>query len=169
MYLILATIFRPLSPQMITDRTIHALEMHDTETLFQLTDPDEVKRLHLTPTAVSNFLQDTLWREPALQNVRLSHIDQTPPDQSAWEIHWDSEGSGTSAMIVTEIDSENLGWKLNLTNLLWGACWRHRHGVDGMREYVRLAHKYGITGIHQQGGNYVPLGVLENTVAASGN
>ncbi len=161
-------VFRPLNPNIIATRAIAALENHDAAGLIALADPEEVSKLHVTPAAVEDIFSKTLWQEPTFRNASRTHMEQTPDDQFAWTVKWSTGRAGAMDMSVIAIDSQTVGWKLELTTLLRAACWRHRGGPTGSREYVDLARKNGILGIRQQFGDYVLLDKLDSTVKSAG-
>lgn len=154
----------PPSPETIRDRAIVAIEREDAEELCRLADPDEVERLHLTPAIVSNFMHETLWRENPLIQARIDKNTQTPNDQSIWEVHWANEKPDTLKFVVPVIDDQKKGWKLNLSFMLYSACWRKEGGKEGMKTYFELARKYGIEGERKQGGNYQSMDAIAQQI-----
>jgi hypothetical protein len=161
--------FRPLSPERIRDSAITALEQHDTATLIRLADPEEVKRLNLTEKTVSEILYKTLWQEPPLKNASVGKLARNPVDEDVWEIKWASEPHDKKYHLAIDVlDNQTIGWKLNLSYILWGCCWRHSQGPSGMREYVTLAREAGIPGTRQQAGNYVNLEALDKMATTNG-
>ena len=157
-------VYRPLDPDAIAARAIDALGKHDAVGLIALADPEEVSRLHVTPAAIEDILSKTIWQEPTIRNASRTHMEQTPDDQYVWLVKWPTGGAGAIDLSVVAVDSQTVGWKLDLTCLLWAACWRHSDGPAGAREYIDLARKNGVSGIRQQAGNYVSLDKLDNSV-----
>ena len=154
----------PQPPEAVRDRAIAALERRDSQSLCELADPDEANRLHLTRTAVAGVLNETLWNEAPLKNSRVEKVTQTPDDQSLWEVHWANEKPGSLRLIVPVIDDLKKGWRLNLSDMLYGACWRTEGGKQGMKKYSELARKYGIEGVRSQSGGYKSMETLATQI-----
>ena len=154
----------PPSPEAIRDRTIRALENRDAQTLCQLADPEELKRLNLTPQKVSAFLNETLWREGSLKKAKIEKFTPTPDDQSVWEVQWATDKPKTPKLAICCIDDPKKGWKLVTSYLLWSTCWRKQKSKEGIKEYYALAQKHGIAGVRFQGGGYNNMAQLEKMI-----
>lgn len=152
--LICYKLFAPLSPEAIRDLAISALEKRDAKELCRLADPQELTRLHLTPTIVDSFLHETLWSEDTLMKARFQKLTPNPDDQSVWAVHWDNEKKDAKKLVVFVVDDQKIGWKLILSRMLCISCWRNEGGKLGMKTYYSLADKYGINGMRVQGGGY---------------
>ena len=159
---------RPMTPKKIASRAIDALERHDVHALVELADPEEISSLHVTPAAVAEILNDTLWNEPPVRNPILTHLEQTPVDQFVWKLKWESDTPETVNTSIVAIDSQTIGWKLELTNMLRAMCWRHERGIRGERTYIELARKRGLSGIRQQGGDYISIDKFDKSLRADG-
>jgi hypothetical protein len=144
----------PLSPDAVCARTVRALETGDVEALIRLADREEIGKLNLTPGAVEGVLRETMWRNGYPRFRKTERNRPTPEDVAQYEIFYVGipENMTDSQSWVIVLDTPDRGWKLVLSQVLWDACWRKRGGKEGAQEYIRLARKYGITGLRSQRG-----------------
>ena len=104
---------RPVTPIYIRDHAVKAIEAHDSQTLLNLADPEEVKRLNLTPEAVYGILSKTLWSEGALKNAHFIYLVREPVDEAIWKVNWETEPKGMLPGNIEAIDSQK---HLNITD-----------------------------------------------------
>jgi len=103
---LIAYTLRPVTPIYISDHAVKAIEAHDSQAHLNLADPEEVKRLNLTPEAVYGILSKTLWSEGALKNAHFTYLEREPVDEAIWKVNWETEPKGMLACNIEAIDSQ---------------------------------------------------------------
>lgn len=148
-------LFRPLSPDAICQRTITALELQDAATLVSLADPDELKQLNLSKATVHGFLSSIMWDKGFSGSHKYRLFGQKHPDAITFEITTSSLPADTklTPLYVSVVDDPHIGWKLNLSMLLYMACYQ-RDMDNSRKNWVDLRTKYDIRGLRQYNGTY---------------
>lgn len=142
-------LFRPLSPDAVCARTVHALETQDVQALLALADPQELKELNLSAYNVRAILDETAWHSNSFRAPHVIRVPRRQEDQALYNI----TGEANAPMYVPVVDSPTVGWRLDLSALLYYACF-HQNPEGDFSLYHRLSRQYNIWGIRQPSGEY---------------
>lgn len=144
---------RSNTPEGVCSGTLTALERQDVGALLALADPVELQRLHLTPQAVRAVLGATLWSGGYRGPHRWSVAHRTSVDAVLFEVRAvpGSPEAGRAPLQLSVLDDRKAGWRLNLSALLYYACFRHAGGslAGGRALWGTMKRQHDIWGIRQ--------------------
>jgi hypothetical protein len=151
--------YRP-SAEGVMHRAVASLDRGDAQQLYRLADPEEIRKLHLTPRTVEQVLKHTVWRVKPIRHIGLKKGRSPKEDSVVWQARYPNADPRFSSVNVASVASREGKWYLNLSFLLRSTCY-WSHGAEGPRLYRQLARQYGIDGLREQAGTYVTLTELE--------
>jgi len=130
------------SPQFVLDETVHALQVGDFSSIYRLGYPAERKFLNITPQAVKDILQATIWRHGYPQEPKVMYFPSNLEDVKQWLVTWEKPKFKESQnLAVVVMQSPNGRWGLNVSALLANIC-----RMVGL-SYNDLAQKEGLRGV----------------------
>ena len=125
------------------------METRDVQALLALADPQELKELNLSAYNVRAILDDTVWHSGSFTAPHVVRVPRRQEDQALYNI----TGDVNAPMYVPVIDSPTVGWRLDLSGLLYNACFHHSPD-ENPNLYHKLSRRYNIWGIRQPNGEY---------------
>jgi len=141
------------TPESVFAGTLSALETQDVQRLMALADPEELRALNLTPRAVRAVLAETLWSRGYAGPHRSSVVRRTSVDAVVYAARGvpASGKPNDTPLQVSVVDDPKAGWRLNLSALLYFACYRHTGGslTEGTALWRSMKERHDIWGIRQ--------------------